>query len=108
MNTPAPSTRSAGTARPHLVAICGSRREGSYTRRALAEVLAGVEDAGGTGGLIDLAEADLPLFNPDLDAAGLADDALRERVRTLGDRVVRYAHIELGPVQAAEPPGMEV
>lgn len=50
---------------PHVVAISGSLREGSYTRIALYEALAGVENAGGTGELLDPAEYDLPPLNTD-------------------------------------------
>ena len=51
--------------RPHVVAVAGSFRERSHTRRALEEALAGVEEAGGSGELIDLREYDLPALNPD-------------------------------------------
>ena len=50
---------------PHVVAIPGSLREKSYTRIALDEALSGVEDAGGTGELLDPGEYDLPPFNTD-------------------------------------------
>lgn len=52
---------------PHVVAIAGSLREGSHTRSALREALRGVEDAGGTGELLDLREYDLPPLNTDDD-----------------------------------------
>ena len=50
---------------PTVVAIAGSLREGSYSRRALEEALVGVEEAGGSGELIDLREYELPVLNPD-------------------------------------------
>ncbi|WP_224336353.1 NADPH-dependent FMN reductase [Haloprofundus halobius] len=62
--------RSSKGARPHVVAVCGSRREGSCTRRALQETLVGVEAAGGTTELLDLAEVDLPPLDPDVDGEG--------------------------------------
>jgi NAD(P)H-dependent FMN reductase len=64
----------------HVVALCGSLREESPTRQALRTALAGVEDAGGTGELLDLREFDLPPMNPDSDEQGDSTD-LQERVR---------------------------
>lgn len=58
---------------PHVLAVCGSRREGSYTRRALSEVIRGVEGAGGTGAVLDLGDVNLLPFDPSDDAAGDAD-----------------------------------
>jgi len=63
---------------PHVVAVCGSLRDTSYTRTALKYVLRGVEDAGGTGELLDLGAVDLPLYDPDHDEQGDS-----ERVRRL-------------------------
>jgi NAD(P)H-dependent FMN reductase len=54
-------------ARPHVVAVAGSLREESHTRRALEEALVGVEEADGRGDLLDLREYDLPVLNPDDD-----------------------------------------
>jgi NAD(P)H-dependent FMN reductase len=53
---------------PHVVAIPGSLREGSYTRIALSEALSGVESVGGTGELLDPGEYDLPPLNTDDDS----------------------------------------
>lgn len=50
---------------PHVVAIVGSLREESRTRTAIRETLDGVEEAGGTGELLDLREYDLPPLNTD-------------------------------------------
>lgn len=66
--------------RPHVVAIAGSRREDSYTRRALREALSAVEEAGGTTDLVDLATVDLPPLNPDVEAAG-DGEAVARRIR---------------------------
>jgi NAD(P)H-dependent FMN reductase len=51
--------------RPGVVAICGSRRQGSYTRRALRLALDAAADAGASTELLDLQEIDLPPFDPD-------------------------------------------
>jgi len=45
--------------RPLVVAVCGSRREGSYTRKALEIALDGAEAAGAETELIDLRTADV-------------------------------------------------
>jgi len=59
---------------PHVVAIPGSLREESYTRKALARALDGAERAGGTRHLVDLRDYDLPIFDGDHPEAGDADD----------------------------------
>ncbi|MFW6321183.1 MAG: NADPH-dependent FMN reductase, partial [Halohasta sp.] len=46
-------------ATPHVVALVGSLREGSYTRLAAKRALEGVEAAGGSGELLDLRAYDL-------------------------------------------------
>ncbi|UTF55775.1 NADPH-dependent FMN reductase [Natronosalvus rutilus] len=61
------SNRSAGKTRPHVVAVPGSRRDGSYTRRALEEALDASEAAGGTAELLDLANLQLPPLDPSTD-----------------------------------------
>jgi NAD(P)H-dependent FMN reductase len=55
---------------PHVVAVSGSRREESYTRKALEHALESVTAAGGTGELLDLREYDLPPLDADRDDAG--------------------------------------
>jgi len=52
---------------PHVVAVCGSLREASRTRRALSHTLDGVREAGGSGELIDLRDFELPMYDPDVD-----------------------------------------
>jgi NAD(P)H-dependent FMN reductase len=64
----------------HVVALCGSLRDSSYTRRALTRALDGVRAAGGSGAVIDLREYDLPPLDPDLDTQGDSDAVVR-RVR---------------------------
>jgi NAD(P)H-dependent FMN reductase len=50
----------------HVVGICGSIRPGSFTRMALAEVLAGTASEGATTRLIDLRDYELPFVtSPD-------------------------------------------
>lgn len=51
-----------------VVAVSGSLRDASLTRRSLEIVLDGVADAGGSGELIDLRAYDLPPLNPEDDA----------------------------------------
>jgi len=62
---------------PHVVAVCGSRRAGSYTRAGLRYALAGAAAAGAETELLDLGDPELefPLFHPDRDAATAGDVA---------------------------------
>ncbi len=66
---------------PHVVAVCGSRRAGSYTRAGLRYALAGAAAAGAETELLDLGDPELefPLFHPDRDAeaAGNVADGLQ-------------------------------
>ncbi len=55
---------------PHIVALAGSLRTGSYTRLATTRALATAEAAGATTELLDLREYDLPMFDPDRDEPG--------------------------------------
>ncbi|QLG49559.1 NADPH-dependent FMN reductase [Natrinema halophilum] len=66
--------------REHIIALSGSQRGGSHTRRALEQTLAAAETSGATTDLVDLAALDLPVFNPDTNDAGDAAE-LRRRVR---------------------------
>jgi NAD(P)H-dependent FMN reductase len=65
---------------PTVVAVCGSLRDGSYTRIALEHALAAASDRGAETELLDLRAFDLPVFDADADDAGDAPD-LRRRVR---------------------------
>lgn len=65
---------------PHVVAVPGSLRETSHTRRGLRRALDGVREAGGTGELLDLREYDLPAFDADRGEAGDAG-AFTRRIR---------------------------
>jgi len=53
------------TAPPHVVAICGSLRDESYTRVALRHALDAAERRGATTQLVDLRDYDLPVFDAD-------------------------------------------
>ncbi|WP_101295260.1 NADPH-dependent FMN reductase [Halegenticoccus soli] len=63
-----------------VVAVSGSRREGSYTRAALRYALDAADEAGADTDFIDLGAVDLPLYHPDIDEQGDSPDLLR-RVR---------------------------
>lgn len=65
----------------HVVAVAGSLRAQSYTRRSLEHALRGVDDAGGTGELLDLRDYELPPFDADERDQGDSEafaDALRD------------------------------
>lgn len=64
---------------PHVVAISGSLRDESYTRKALGLALEAAERAGATTDLVDLRNLDLQVFDADDEDAGDAAE-LRERV----------------------------
>jgi len=64
----------------HVAAVCGSLREGSYSRTALRRALDEAENAGASVDLVDLREFDLPVFDPDVDDQGDATE-LTERIR---------------------------
>jgi NAD(P)H-dependent FMN reductase len=67
---------------PHVLAICGSLRDGSYTRRSLNCALDGAERAGGTTELLDLREYELPSYDADVDLEDAGDaEELTARVR---------------------------
>ena len=68
----------------HVAALCGSLRDGSYTRIALEQALSAAEQAGGTTELIDLREYELPIFDADRDRVDAGDaDELAARVRAV-------------------------
>ncbi|MFC6824863.1 NADPH-dependent FMN reductase [Halopelagius fulvigenes] len=54
----------------HVVAVCGSLRERSYTRLSLERVLEAVGEVDATGELLDLREYDLPPMNADREEQG--------------------------------------
>lgn len=63
-----------------VVAVSGSRREGSYTKTALEHVRAAAEEAGADTEFVDLGTVDVPLYHPDEDAQGDSENLTR-RVR---------------------------
>jgi NAD(P)H-dependent FMN reductase len=65
---------------PHVAAIAGSLRDGSYTRKALRHALHAAAAMGATTTLVDLREFDLPVFDPDANTPPAAE-RLRETVR---------------------------
>jgi NAD(P)H-dependent FMN reductase len=65
---------------PTVVAICGSLRDGSYTRIALRHALGAAADRGAATELLDLRAYDLPVFDPDDEDVGDAEK-LRTKIR---------------------------
>lgn len=63
---------------PVVVAICGSLRIGSYTRRALEIALQGAQEVGAETRLLDLRDFQLP-FCGDEDARPYSEDVMRLR-----------------------------
>ena len=69
---------------PRVVAVCGSRRQGSYTRATLHYALDAAAEAGAETDYIDLGDpaVDAPLYHPDVDPEDAGDvAALLERMR---------------------------
>jgi NAD(P)H-dependent FMN reductase len=64
----------------HVVGICGSLRDGSYTRKSLRIALESAETEGASVDMLDTREMELPVFDADHGDQGDADE-LRERVR---------------------------
>jgi NAD(P)H-dependent FMN reductase len=61
---------------PHVVALSGSLRDGSYTRVALDHALEAAADRGATTGCVDLRDLELPVFDADDREAGDAAELL--------------------------------
>ncbi|MFC7044210.1 NADPH-dependent FMN reductase [Halobacteriaceae archaeon GCM10025711] len=61
---------------PTVVALCGSRRDGSHTRTALRHALDAAADAGASTELVDLDALDLPPFHPDEETPPAAESLL--------------------------------
>lgn len=64
-----------------VVGLCGSLRDGSLTRRAVAEALDGAAAAGADTGLIDMRGMDIPIMAGDKDAVTPDVEALQASVR---------------------------
>jgi NAD(P)H-dependent FMN reductase len=58
-----PSNEAAGPVAPRIIAICGSLRVGSHTRKALEVAIAAVRKVGGEVEVVDLRESRLPPFD---------------------------------------------
>jgi len=93
------------TAPPTVVALCGSLRDGSYTRIALEHALAAASDRGARTELLDLREYSLPVFDADADEAGDAP-ALKERLRA-GDSVLLGTPMYHGSYSSALKNGLD-
>ncbi|MFC6717725.1 NADPH-dependent FMN reductase [Natrialbaceae archaeon GCM10025810] len=66
----------------HVLGLCGSLRDHSYSRIALEHALEAAADAGARTELIDLREYDLPLFDADVERSEAGDaEELARRVR---------------------------
>lgn len=65
---------------PHVAAICGSLRDGSYTRIALERALSAASELDASVDLIDLRALDLPVYDADDNDGGDAA-GLRSRIR---------------------------
>jgi NAD(P)H-dependent FMN reductase len=65
-----------------LVAVSGSRRDGSYTAQALTHVVERARELGAVTDFLDLRTVDLPLYHPDRPIEDCGDaGAAVERVR---------------------------
>jgi NAD(P)H-dependent FMN reductase len=53
-----------------VLAVCGSRRGGSHTLKALDVVLSAAREEGAGTEMLDLGAVDLPLYHPDRDEQG--------------------------------------
>ena len=76
---------------PRVVAVCGSRRDGSYTRAALHYALDAAAEYGADPDYIDLGDPDLdaPMYHPDVDPEDAGDVAdLLERMRAADGALV--------------------
>ncbi|MFC6732334.1 MULTISPECIES: NADPH-dependent FMN reductase [unclassified Haladaptatus] len=62
---------------PAIVAISGSRRTQSYTKRSLQHALRAAEAAGATTELIDLGAVELPLYHPGHEESAELEALLR-------------------------------
>ena len=72
----------------HVVAVCGSLREESFTRTTLERALEGAGDVGAETDLLDLREFDLPLFDGDVDREDAGDAAELARVLRDADAII--------------------
>lgn len=62
---------------PRLLAFAGSLRAGSYNRRLIPVLAEGARAAGAQVTLIELRDYPLPIYDGDIEAEGLPENALR-------------------------------
>ncbi|KYH26932.1 iron-sulfur flavoprotein [Halalkalicoccus paucihalophilus] len=86
-------------ANPRVVAVCGSLRDGSYTRLALGHALTAAREAGASVELLDLREYDLPVYDPDTEDTADAEQLMRE-IRE-ADAVLLGTPVYHGTISAA-------
>lgn len=60
---------------PRLLAFAGSLRTGSYNRRLIRVLAAGGREAGAEVDLIELRDYPLPIYDGDIEAVGMPDQA---------------------------------
>ncbi|NUO76665.1 MAG: NAD(P)H-dependent oxidoreductase [Lysobacter sp.] len=63
--------------RPRLLAFAGSLRQASYNRRLIPLLAQGARDAGADVELIELRDYPLPVYDGDIEAAGMPDNVHR-------------------------------
>jgi chromate reductase, NAD(P)H dehydrogenase (quinone) len=56
---------------PHLIAFAGSLRLASFNRRLLPTLVRGAEEAGATVSTLDLRDFALPIYDAEIEAAGM-------------------------------------
>jgi azobenzene reductase len=77
------------TSPPLVVGVTGSRRDGSYTKRAVEHALDAADRTGADRDHVDLGAVDLPLYHPDRDAEDCGEAAdLMARVRAADGVIV--------------------
>jgi NAD(P)H-dependent FMN reductase len=84
---------------PKVVAVCGSLRDASHTRKTLRHVLAAAEDAGAETQLLDLTEWDLPLFDPNYDEQGDSEEI--KKITREADAIVLGSPVYHGSYSSA-------
>jgi len=62
---------------PKILGLCGSTREGSYNKKLLKVALEGARTAGAEATFLDIRDLALPMFDEDLEKAGLPEGAKR-------------------------------
>eukprot|EP00467_Chlorarachnion_reptans_P013598 CAMPEP_0114505928 /NCGR_PEP_ID=MMETSP0109-20121206/11129_1 /TAXON_ID=29199 /ORGANISM="Chlorarachnion reptans, Strain CCCM449" /LENGTH=223 /DNA_ID=CAMNT_0001684429 /DNA_START=281 /DNA_END=952 /DNA_ORIENTATION=+ len=65
----------AGLKRPHILAICGSQRNGSFNQKLLDVAVKEISASGATVEPINLEDLKLPLYNPNDEASSFPKEA---------------------------------